>query len=441
MTMSGSSAPRMRRDLAGARYRSLVVVWALFMALVMPVSARGDSGTDALELSIAPAVSSITPLGAIAFLATGGSGTGYVWSLATNASGGTIAPLSGAYAAGPIGNVTDVVLVTDSKGATATVTISVGPAMAITPSDPGVAPFGSLSFTATGGTGVGVLWQLVGNASGASIDATTGGYRAGGTPNVVDRVAVRDSAGNTAIAVVSVGSVLSVTPIAAGSPPLGSVTFAALGGAGSYVWSLVRSPSGGTIDAASGAYRAGAVPDVVDRVRVTDAVGIVVEADVTVGGGVELTPRSANVGPRSVIRFGALGGSGSGYTWSIDPNGTGATISQMGVYVAGSPGGATDRIVVRDALGNSTSASVNVGDSRGGDVELLPVGGATGLDSIEGGGGCTSVLPGRSGHDGAIHAAFGIALALAVTIRRRQRASASRRGSRANDPHRIALSG
>jgi hypothetical protein len=43
--------------------------------------------------------------------AIGGSGTGYSWSLSTNASGATLDPITGAYMAGPTPNVTDVISV------------------------------------------------------------------------------------------------------------------------------------------------------------------------------------------------------------------------------------------------------------------------------------------------------------------------------------------
>jgi hypothetical protein len=59
------------------------------------------------------------------FTASGGSGTGYTWSLSTNASGGSINPATGVYTAGPTGKVTDVVRVQDSLGSSATATVTV----------------------------------------------------------------------------------------------------------------------------------------------------------------------------------------------------------------------------------------------------------------------------------------------------------------------------
>jgi hypothetical protein len=67
-------------------------------------------------VSIAPPSASTPPGGSIAFVATGGSGAGFTWTLSTNASGGTINGGTGAYTAGRAGGVTDVVKVSDALG-------------------------------------------------------------------------------------------------------------------------------------------------------------------------------------------------------------------------------------------------------------------------------------------------------------------------------------
>ena len=77
-------------------------------------------------LVVTPASAELEPGASLGFTAKGGSDVdaypatpGYAWTLATNASGGSIDPATGAYAAGPTGGVTDVVLVTDDNGDTA----------------------------------------------------------------------------------------------------------------------------------------------------------------------------------------------------------------------------------------------------------------------------------------------------------------------------------
>src|SRR5262249_50214405 len=55
-------------------------------------------------LAISPATVTVAPRGTATFSASGGSGTGYVWSLAVNASGGSISQ-TGVYTAGATGSV------------------------------------------------------------------------------------------------------------------------------------------------------------------------------------------------------------------------------------------------------------------------------------------------------------------------------------------------
>jgi hypothetical protein len=74
---------------------------------------------DSPLLVVTPSPSSVVPLGTTKFRASGGSGSGYAFSLYSNASGGSIDTVTGAYTAGPAGGVLDVVLVTDSSGTTA----------------------------------------------------------------------------------------------------------------------------------------------------------------------------------------------------------------------------------------------------------------------------------------------------------------------------------
>jgi len=67
---------------------------------------------------------SLAPGASQTFTARGGSGFDYVWSFTQNNSGGTLTA-SGAYQAGPVGGVTDVVQVVDSFANSATATVNV----------------------------------------------------------------------------------------------------------------------------------------------------------------------------------------------------------------------------------------------------------------------------------------------------------------------------
>src|SRR5262249_54642331 len=135
------------------------------------------------DVSLSPSLATVPPRGTKTFTASGGSG-GYTWSLAVNASGGAISP-SGGYQAGPPGNVSAEVRVADSLGGLATAVASVTAGVSISPASATVAPNGSKSFAASGGSGAGYTFSLLVNASGGSI-SPTGNYAAGPTTNSTD---------------------------------------------------------------------------------------------------------------------------------------------------------------------------------------------------------------------------------------------------------------
>ena len=92
----------------------------------------------------------------------------------------TIDATTGHYTAGTTGSVVDRIKVTDGVGNSAAIDIAIGPNLQIQPSTVYV-PSGALrTFSASGGSGTGIVFQLATNASGGSI--TPGGeYRAGPT--------------------------------------------------------------------------------------------------------------------------------------------------------------------------------------------------------------------------------------------------------------------
>lgn len=77
-----------------------------------------------IPIILTPTTSSVAPLGTETFVPQGGFGP-YVFSMSSAPSGGTINSSTGVYIAGSTGLVTDVVLVTDAQGHTATASVSV----------------------------------------------------------------------------------------------------------------------------------------------------------------------------------------------------------------------------------------------------------------------------------------------------------------------------
>ncbi len=337
-------------------------------------------------LTVCPPSAEVAPRAAIAFVAAGGSGAGYRWSLALDGSGGSVDPVTGAYVAGATGGVSDVVQVVDSSGNVAAATVKVTEALSVSPATASVAPGASRSFTAHGGSGGGYVWSLAANASGGSIDST-GTYTAGALDHVVDRIQVTDSSGTVAFATVSVGDELVVTS-SSSVPPRGTLQLTASGGTGTgLVWSLESNASGATIT--GDMYQAGAQGEVIDMARVTDPAGNTATHSITVTRGVSITvPGGSTVAPETQRTLIATGGSGTGYRWSLTTNASAGSIDEnAGEYVAGSTGGSADDVQVVDSLGNVATARVTVAP-----WQLEGSGGC----SSGGGGVCTLVLVGAA---------------------------------------------
>ena len=293
----------------------------------------------------------------LALTAAGGTGSGFVWSFSVNSSGGTVSA-QGHYVAGLLGGVVDKLRVADSAGDAATVDIAVDPALVISPASPVAATGHALTFTASGGSGAEYSWRLVTNVSGGTL-SSDGAYVAGSTPGT-DVIEVSDSASETARANVQVIAALLVTETSPQhAAPRQSITLHATGGAPPLAWALVTNASGGTLD--SGVYVAGTTGSVQDSVRVSDSAGQSVTLLIDVGAGVTVTPATSSVHPGETLTFTASGGSGSGYTFSLSANPSGATLGPgTGAYKAGATPGVTDTIVATDSLGNTARASVEV---------------------------------------------------------------------------------
>ncbi len=314
-------------------------------------------------LSINPATPSTPPRGSVALTVTGGSGLGFAWSFVTNASGGTIVAATGAYKAGPTGNVVDVVKVTDSLGNTKTVDVAVTAGASITPTTATVAPLGTAAFAAAGGSGAGFTYSLGTNASGGTVNAATGAYKAGAIGNGADVVVVTDSLGNTASATVTVTKAVAVTPSAVTVAPKGTTTFVASDGAGGYTFSIKTNASGGNVSATGGVYTAGNKGGGADVIQVTDANGATTTATVMVGPEIAITPSPAHAPPLGKIDFDATGGSGFGYVWELLTTASGGTMdTTTGEYTAGETANTVDTVRVTDSLGNVAIIGVSVGN-------------------------------------------------------------------------------
>ena len=103
---------------------TLLLSGAVLVAGGEPESLHDTSTAELYGIVVSPAQVSVAPGASQTFTARGGSGFDYVWSFTQNNSGGTLTA-SGAYQAGPVGGVTDVVQVVDSFANSATATVNV----------------------------------------------------------------------------------------------------------------------------------------------------------------------------------------------------------------------------------------------------------------------------------------------------------------------------
>lgn len=164
----------------------------------MPVP---DAGSP---LQVSPTTTSSPPRGLVSLAASGGTPP-YSWSMQSSGSGGTVNATAGEYRAGTIGGTSDVVKVADSAGASAFVSIAVGPGVTLSPAMPSTTTGGTLTFTATGGAGTGWQYSIATNATGGSINTSSGAYVAGSTAGT-DLVQVVDALGNVASTPVAVAA-------------------------------------------------------------------------------------------------------------------------------------------------------------------------------------------------------------------------------------------
>ena len=248
-------------------------------------------------------------------------------------------------------------------------------ALGVVPAFQSAAPRQSLQFAGAGG----VAPYLFAFAQGGQLSGTdasldpSGVYTAGSAGSAQDVLEVTDALGTKAIATVSVGQRIAITPAFTGVVPGGRISFQATGGSGNYVFAGGAAASGASVTP-EGVYVAGSVGDVVDTVLVGDLYGAFAKAEVLVGARLQLyRSETRAVAPHETVAFIALGGQPP-YTFSVAVKGSGpdARIDATGgVYVAGTRSADPDP----DAV---TTDVVRVTDSASGQPQSatleLPVG-------------------------------------------------------------------
>jgi hypothetical protein len=334
------------------------------------------------------------------FTATGGSGAGYAFTLASGSlpsplilgANGTIASAMPTTA----GTYTFTVKVTDSLGNTATtgsLSITINLSLAITPPSFPTGVVGGIypseTFTASGGSGAGYTFTLASGSLPSPLTLGTNGTIASGTPNVGGTfnftVKVTDSLGNTATTSglsIIVDSALVITPP---TFPIGIIntsypaeTFTASGGSGTgYTFALASGSLPTPLNLGTNGTIASGTPMIAGTytftVKVTDSLGFTTTTgnlSITINGVLAITPPTFPAGfvgsSYPAETFTASGGSGSGYTFTLAtgslPNpltlGTNGTIASA---VPTAAGVYTFTVKVTDSLGNTaTTSTLNI---------------------------------------------------------------------------------
>jgi hypothetical protein len=373
---------------------------------VTVTDSASNTGSGSFSITVNPAVSVTTgttlPTGYVGasysqtLAATGGSGTGYSWAVASGSTlpGGLSLSAAGVLSGTPTtaGTPSFTVTVTDSaqNTASATFTITIKAGVSITTGT--TLPTGyvgasySQTLAATGGSGTGYSWAV---ASGSSLPAgltlsaagvLSGKPTAAGTPSFA--VTVTDSAQNTASGTftVTISAALAITspnPLPTAYAGLKySQTLTAAGGSGTgYTWALASGqtlPPGLTFTAAGVFSGTPTTPNNTSiQVTVTDSSGNTATAilGVIIDSGVAITTGSTlptgYVGSNYSQTLTATGGSGTGYAWTVASGSTlpGGLSLSAGGLLSGKPTTVSNlnfSVTVTDSVGNTITGTFSM---------------------------------------------------------------------------------
>ncbi|MGB6974974.1 MAG: putative Ig domain-containing protein [Terracidiphilus sp.] len=324
--------------------------------------------------------------------ATGGAGA-LTYSISTGALPGDLSlnTSTGAISGNPnkaadVGTFNFTVMAADAYGDTATKSYSIVisyPALTVTAATLPTGYMGSIytstTLAATGGSGTGFTWAPT-SALPAGLSLSAGGVITG-TPTATGTtsftVKVTDSASNTANGTFSITVDAGITITTGTTLPAGytgsnySQQLAATGGtgAGTYSWAVTGGslPVGVTLSSGgllSGHPTATGTPSF--TVTVTDTAHNTANATfgVTINPGVSINSITLPAGYQGTAyagaTFTAIGGTGTGYTWSWTGNPNGLTLGASTGTIGGTtnvPGSFTLVVTATDSAGNTTTSS------------------------------------------------------------------------------------
>jgi hypothetical protein len=385
----------------------------------LSVTSSGLTITIYPKLTITPPA---LPTGAVGvnysslpFTASGGSGTGYTFTIASGSlpTSLTLGAATGQINAGPptaAGTSTFTVKVTDSVANTATtasLSITINAALSVTLSptgpitlDQGLTQLVTATVNSDPNPGAGVTWSAVtglGSLSGSTTTSTT--Y------NAPASVAVASTATFTASSITDPTKSKTFTVNLVPPPQITTTTMAAgnvngaysspvamTGGVAPYTWALIAAPAGLSLSASTtNTVTVQGTPTVAGAsqtftIKVTDAQGLSVTSSgltITIYPKLTITPPALPTGAvgvnYSASPFTASGGSGTGYTFAIASGALptsltlGAATGQISVGPPTAAGTFTFTVKVTDSVANTaTTASLSITINPALSVSLAP---------------------------------------------------------------------
>ena len=346
--------------------------------------------------------------------ASGGTGTGYTWSVSTGSLPAGLNLSSAGVLSGTVSSsattATFTIQVKDSGSniTTRQFTITVNPPVSITtaslPAGTAAAAYPSTTLAATGGTGTGYAWSVSTGSLPTGLNLSTAGVLSGtlssSATTATFTIQVQDNGGNTATKqfTITVNPAVTVTtaslPTGTAGQPYTSTTLTASGGSGTgYTWSVSAGslPAGLNLSTAgvlSGTLSVSAVNSTF-TIQVQDSGGATgtKQFTITVNGPLTIVTASLPTGtagqPYTSTTLTASGGSGTGYTWSVSTGSlpTGLNLSSAGVLsgtLSSSAATSTFSIQVQDSIGGTASKqfTLTVSPALGISTNSLPGGGA-----------------------------------------------------------------
>lgn len=298
------------------------------------------------QVSISPTTVTLAVNNTATFTATNGSSP-YTFSVLSG--DGTVNSTTGVYTA-PATSGTATVRVTDQFGTTADATVTINPALAISPTNDQMLISATKTYSATGGVSP---YTFSVTSGGGTINASTGVFTAPATPGT-STIQVTDSYGNTASTNLTILDNVTISPTTVTLAVNNSTTFTATNGSSPYTFSVLS--GGGTINSTTGVYTAPATSGTA-TVRVTDQLGTTADATVTINPALAISPTDDHMLVSTTKTYSSTGGV-SPYTYSVIM-GLGSINSSSGLYTADSSAGAVT-VQVQDALGNIASTGLTV---------------------------------------------------------------------------------